>query len=193
MRTLTCCIFSFAIAATGWAQFGQPQEFYIPAQISQAIYRSQQTPATCWAACNSMLLAAEGIDSSEADQVQRMSAIIPTAGLQGAGAHFGFASQALRGQYGTRTIQPWFLDRRVPPVNPQMNALFVGLLRQGKPVMVATPQHGMVAIGVKCVVYPNGFHELLAIQVLDPNPQVGGARWLPLPELQAVFGFMAIP
>lgn len=138
-----------------------------------------------------MLLAAEGINSSEEDQIFRMSRYMPDAGLNGAGAHFFTASKALEGRYGDKYVSVWFRDRRMDN-DPGMNAQFVSLLRRGQPVMVATPQHGMVAIAVRYARQPNGYYFIGGIEVLDPNPMSGGRRWLLGGELQEVFGFMAI-
>jgi hypothetical protein len=142
-----------------------------------------------------MLLAAEDIDSSEEDQIQRMAQHMPTAGLTGAGAHFLYASKALRGTYGDRTIRVWYLDRRMPPADSSMNEKFVSLIQQGRPVMVATPQHGMVAIAVRYAVRPDGIYDISGIKVNDPNKQAvqaAGSRWVEGQELRDIFGFMAI-
>jgi hypothetical protein len=135
-----------------------------------------------------MLLASVGIDSNEDDQIRRMAAFMPDGGLNGAGAHFGYASQALGGRYGNRMVDVWFRDRNMNN-DPQMNAELVSMLQKGRPVMVATPQHGMVAVAVQFIRHRNGYCEIRGVEVLDP---VSGRRWLPLMELAAVFGFMAI-
>ena len=175
---------------SGWTQ--EEREVGVRDSLANSIYRQQQRPATCWAACNSMLLAAEDIDSDEEDQIKRMSRIIPDWGLRGAGAHFEFASKALGGIYGDRRVGVWFRDRRYPGHARGMNREFVEILGRGQPCMVATPQHGMVAIGVRFQSFPDGQIQILAVEVLDPNPGSGGRRWLPQFELLQVFGFMAV-
>ena len=192
MKLLIAVLATLAFTTISWGQSGNPQEAAIPSKLADKIYRAQEHSATCWAACNSMLLAAEGIESSEEDQMERMRPFLPDGGINGAGANFLHASKALGGTYGDRTIQPWFIDRRTPPVDPSMNKKFVSLIKQGRPVIVATPQHGMVAIAVKFSILPNGYCEISGIMVNDPNPAVRGSRWLPSTELGAVFGFMSI-
>lgn len=159
--------------------------------FAEEIYRAQKTGSTCWAACNSMLLAAEGIDSSEEDQIWRMSKFLPDGGLNGAGAHFGNARRALAGDYGGVEIEVGVLDRR-QGAGPKMNWMFVDILDRGWPCVVATEQHGMVAVGVEFDQFPDGSVVIHAIEVLDPNPMGGGRRWLHPVELANVFGFMFI-
>ena len=137
-----------------------------------------------------MLLAAEGINSTEEDQIKRMSQIMPDAGQGGAGAHFFTASKALGGIYGNRVVHVYFRDRRIEN-DPGMNEQAVSGIERGFPVMVATPQHGMVAVGIKFRRHHH-YTEILAIEVLDPNPQSPPRRWLSQVELVNVFGFMAI-
>jgi hypothetical protein len=192
MKLLINIILAIAFATLSWGQSPTPQEAAIPASLAEKIYRPQKRSTTCWAACNSMLLAAEGIDSSEEDQINRMSQFLPDRGLNGAGAHFQHASQALRGKYGDRTVKVWFMDRRVPPVDASMNKKFVALIEKGQPAITATPQHGMVAIAVRYTVLPNGIYQILGFKVNDPIPAAGNSRWLTPEESLAVFGFMAI-
>jgi hypothetical protein len=191
MKAIIVGLLTLCVTATGWSQSGALQEARVPDRLPSQIYRAQKRPATCWAACNSMLLAAERINSSEEDQIRRMSQFMPDAGLNGAGAHFLTASRALEGRYGSREVGVWFRDRRTDN-DPGMNAQFVAMLESGQPVMIATPQHGMVAIAVRYARQPNGNVFIAAIEVLDPNPSSGRRRWLPPMELANVFGFMAI-
>lgn len=190
------------------------QSISLPQDFGESIYCAQPTASTCWAACNVMLLRAASIrnkidnlvsdndNDAVAMQVKRMKVVMPDGGMNGAGPSFDNARVAIQGPppqgapypNGTRVSMLEF-DRRHPnKSNPNLNSIFVNILKGGNPCIVASPMHGMVAVGVKYTQHGNqtAIHQ---IEVLDPIAHAWNwpkRRWLSPHESQQLFGFMAV-
>lgn len=162
----------------------------------------QQTPMTCWAACNRMLLSKLDLAQTEQEQVLRMTAAMPTGGLNGAGADFENAKVALGGEYKdankkSKMVIPYVAYSQAYYNKDRQyfaNAILVNSLKKGIPAIIATPRHAVIAYGA--TYYQEGpVTRIVSLKYIDPlcnpatpnKPTLGEVSGL---QLDNLIGFM---
>lgn len=153
---------------------------------------AQETPMTCWAACNRMLLEKLDLKVSEQEQVLRMTAAMPNGGLSGAGAHFENAKVALGGIFKgadgkSQMVIPYIAYSTAYNPNDRQyfaNAILINSLKKGIPAITATPQHAVIVYGATYS-QTGSIVTIHSLKYIDPMPK----RPLGGPSLGEVSGY----
>ena len=157
-----------------------------------SIYEAQTQSNWCWAACNVMLLRAKGISATQVDQAQKL---FGTPVNQGAGPNYEKAKKALMGRYddganGDVMVVPYvsyLQDHR-----PNDPLVIIDHLNNGIPLVMATPMHGVVCVGVDYITNGQAY-QITGLRLLDPDPaSEGRIKYVTMTQFlqQGLIGFM---
>ena len=141
---LVLAVFNFSVSAQNYqhksVDISYPLDFYV----------SQQQSFWCWAACNQMLLKAQGIDESQPNQVIKLFGELVN---QGAGDNYEMAMQVLGGEYVNSTGDTVQVVPYVSYLGQNYDdpIVIINHLEQGIPLVMATQSHGRVC--VRCGLY----------------------------------------
>ena len=158
--------------------------------------RAQETPATCWAAANRMLLASKGIEVSEESQLRKVfGSVYP----RGAGGDFSMAQRGLKGTFeandGTRYRVRPYVSYRVQQRMGDADWVIKSLL-DGRPLVTTDGQHGYVIYGAQWqerggLIYITGIRVIDPMHRFDPVGHPVLQWYLPThPLYQHLIGFM---
>ena len=161
---LVLAVFNFSVSAQNYqhksVDISYPLDFYV----------SQQQSFWCWAACNQMLLKAQGIDESQPNQVIKLFGELVN---QGAGDNYEMAMQVLGGEYVNSTGDTVQVVPYVSYLGQNYDdpIVIINHLEQGIPLVMATQSHGRVCVGVDYTT--NGeVYQITYLRLLDPaNPK----------------------
>lgn len=143
----------------------------------EKFFVKQEQPSWCWAACNQMVLKALNISVTQEEQAKKRLKRFGGNLEDGAGTDYTQAKFCLNGKYKDEedtevkvvaTVSKW-TDH-----NPTDADVIISSLVDGIPIIMATPAHGFVCVGVDYVRTPFSV-QITALRFVNPlhdEPQI---------------------